>query len=47
MNNSKFNDEHLTDILTKTRNENKDIILMGDFNVNLINYYKTEVHMNS
>ena len=36
---SKFNHEYLTDILTKTKNEN-DIILMGDFNVNLINYYK-------
>ena len=47
MNDSKFNDEYLTDILAKTRNENKDIILMGDFNVTLINYYKTEVHMNS
>ena len=40
MNTSKFNHECLTDILTKTKNENKNIILMGDFSVNLINYYK-------
>ena len=40
MNVSKFNHEYLTDILTKIKNENKNIILMGDFNVNLINYYK-------
>ena len=37
MNVSKFNHEYLTDIL-KLKNEN--IILMGDFNVNLINYNK-------
>ena len=47
MNVSKFNLEYLTDILTKIKNENKNIILMDDFNVNLINYNKTEVHMNS
>ena len=40
MNVSKFNHEYLTDILTKIKNENKNIILMGDFDVNLINYYK-------
>ena len=33
---SKFNHEYLTDILKKIKNENKNIILMGDFNVNLI-----------
>ena len=37
MNVSKFNHECLTDILTKIKNENKNIILMGDFNENLIN----------
>ena len=47
MNVSKFNLEYLADILTKIKNENKNIILMDDFNVNLINYNKTEVHMNS
>ena len=41
MNVSKFNHEYLTDILAKIKNENKNIILMGNFNVNLINYYKT------
>ena len=40
MNVSKFSHEYLTGILTKIKNENKYIILMGDFNVNLINYYK-------
>ena len=37
---SKFSHEYLTDILTKIKNENKNIILMGDFNINLINYNK-------
>ena len=37
---SKFNHEYLTDILTKIKNESKNIILMGNFNVNLMNYYK-------
>ena len=41
MNVSKFNLEYLTDILTKIKNENKNIMLIGDFNVNLINYYKS------
>ena len=40
MNTSKFNHECLIDILTKIKNENKNIILMGDFSANLINYYK-------
>ena len=40
INASKFNHEYLTDILTRIKNENKNIILMGDFNVSLINYYK-------
>ena len=39
---SKFNHEYLTDILTEIKNENKNIILMGDFNVNLINYNKKQ-----
>ena len=41
MNVSKFNLEYLTDILTKIKNENKNIMLISDFNVNLINYYKS------
>ena len=40
MNVFKFNHEYLRDVLTKIKNEYKNIILMGDFNVNLINYYK-------
>ena len=40
MNVSKFNHEYLTDILTKIKKENKNITLMCDFNVNLINYLK-------
>ena len=39
---SKFNHEYLTDILAEIKNENKNIILMGDFNVNLINYNKKQ-----
>ena len=41
MNVSKFNHEYLTETLTKIKNENKNIILMGDFNINLINYNKS------
>ena len=37
---SKFNHEYLRDILTKIKNENKNIIVMGDFNVNLTNNNK-------
>ena len=40
MNVSNFNNEYLTDILTKIKNENENAILNGDFNVNLINYNK-------
>ena len=40
MNVSKFNHEYLADILTKIKNENRNMILMCDFNVNLISYYK-------
>ena len=40
MNISNFNNEYLTDILTKIKNENENTILNGGFNVNLINYNK-------
>ena len=40
MNVSKFNHEYLRDILTKIKTKKKNIILTGDFNVNLINYNK-------
>ena len=42
MNVSKFNNEYLRDILTKIKNEYKDAIFMGDFNVNLIDYNKNK-----
>ena len=40
MNVSNFNNEYLTDTLTKIKNENENAILNVDFNVNLINYSK-------
>ena len=40
MNFSKFNHEYLTITLTKIKNENKNIIIMDNFNVNLINCIK-------
>ena len=40
MNVPKFNHEYVTEIRTGIKTENKNIILMGDFNVNLINYNK-------
>ena len=40
MNVSKFNHGYVTYILTKIKNENKNIILMEDLNVNLIHYNK-------
>ena len=39
---SKFHHEYLTGILTKIKNENENIILTGDFNVNLINCSKKQ-----
>ena len=38
MNVSKFGFEYLTDILTKIKNQNKNIFLIGNFNVNLCTY---------
>ena len=38
MNVSKFGFEYLTDILTKLKNQNKNIFLIGNFNVNLCTY---------
>ena len=40
MNVSNFNNEYLTDTLTKIKNENENAILNVDVNVNLINYSK-------
>lgn len=37
-----FNENFLSELLKKLETENKDIILMGDFNINLLNYNKHE-----
>ena len=33
-----FTNNHITQLLDKLSNENNDIVIMGDFNINLINY---------
>ena len=33
-----FLDNHLLPLLEKLSNENKQILIMGDFNINLLNY---------
>ena len=33
-----FTDHHITSLLDKLSNTNRDIVIMGDFNINLINY---------
>ena len=35
---SDFTNNFITPLLDKLSNENKDIMIMGDFNINLINY---------
>ena len=35
---SDFTNNHITPLLDKLSNENKDIMIMGDFNINLITY---------
>ena len=35
---SGFTNNFITPLLDKLSNENKDIMIMGDFNINLINY---------
>ena len=35
---SDFSNNYITPLLDKLSNENKDIMIMGDFNINLINY---------
>ena len=39
MNINKFNDDYLNDLLDKLSKENKTIFLLGDFNINWLNYY--------
>ena len=38
MNINEFNDDYLNDLLDKLSKENKTIFLLGDFNINLLNY---------
>ena len=35
---NEFTNNHIMSLLDKLSNENKDIVIMGDFNINLINY---------
>ena len=38
MNINEFNDDYLNELLDKLSKENKTIFLLGDFNINLLNY---------
>ena len=38
MNINEFNDDYLKELLDKLPQENKTIFLLGDFNINLLNY---------
>ena len=38
MNINKLNDDYLNEFLDKLSKENKTIFLIGDFNINLLNY---------
>ena len=38
MNINKLNDDYLNELLDKLSKENKTILLIGDFNINLLNY---------
>ena len=38
MNINEFNNDYLNEILDKLSKENKTIFLLGDFNINLLNY---------
>ena len=35
---NEFNDDYLNELLDKLSKENKTIFLLGDFNINLLNY---------
>ena len=39
---SEFNNTYIKDLLVKANSENKEIMLMGDFNINLLNYESNE-----
>ena len=38
MNINEFNDDYLNELLDKLSKENKTIFLLGDFNINFLNY---------
>ena len=38
MNINEFNDDYLNELLDKLSKENKTVFLLGDFNINLLNY---------
>ena len=38
MNTNEFNDDYLNELLDKLSKENETIFLLGDFNINLLNY---------
>ena len=40
---SDFTNNFITLLLDKLSNENKNIMIMSDFNINLINYYDTKI----
>ena len=42
MNINEFNDDYLNEFLYKLSEENKSIFLLGDFNINLLNY---DIHL--
>ena len=42
MNINEFNDDYLNEFLDKLYEENKSIFLLGDFNINLLNY---DIHL--
>ena len=39
---SEFNNTYIKDLLVKANSENKEIMLMGDFNINFLNYESNE-----
>ena len=42
MNINEFNDDYINELLDKLSKENKIIFLLGDFNINLLNY---DIHL--
>ena len=44
---SRFNSEYLTPLLTNIKKEEKTCMLMGDFNINLLNAKQTPIYQSS